>query len=166
MDPLNEQTPNHQVLLEWETPEFVSIPRGRRWYLVAGLALTALVTYALWNGSWTMAIFFLLASILFLFAEKKQPKNLPMVITDLGIFYGKHFYSYHEVSSFWMVYHPPYVRSLYLKVREGRRNKRLKIELDHQAPQPVRALLLKEVPEFEGAQEPFSDLLIRLLRLQ
>lgn len=87
-------------------------------------------------------------------------------ITDMGFDYGGTFYPYHHINAFWIVYHPPYVRSLYLKIKSGKRYKYLKIELDHQAPQAVREMLLKEIPEIEGAQELPSDLLTRLLRLQ
>ena len=75
------------------------------------------------------------------------------------------FYPYHHINSFWLVYHPPYVQVLYLKISNGRQFKIIRIELDDQKPQEVRTLLLKEIPEIEGAQEPTADLLARILKL-
>lgn len=162
----NKHQDHRTVLLEWETPEIASTPRGKTWYYVAGLVVTALVVYALVTDSITMAIVFVMIAVLFLLMEKKEPKMVNVIITDMGISYNGTFYPYHHINAFWMVYHPPYVRVLYLRLSNGRRYKILRIELDHQKPQEVRKLLLHEIPEIEGAQEPATDLIARILRLQ
>lgn len=154
------------ALLEWETPEFVPTPRGKIWYTVAGLVLIFFVGYAFLSGNPTMAIVFIMLAIVFLITEKRQPRNVRVIITDMGVWYKGHYYPYHHINAFWLVYHPPYVRVLYLRLRVGKNLKRLKIEMNHQKPQIVRELLLKEVPEIEGAQEPMTDLLARILRFQ
>jgi hypothetical protein len=167
MDKNQNTLREHQtVLLEWETPEFVRIPRGKNWYIVAGLVLLALVAYALFTDSISMAVVFIMLAVVFILTEKKQPRNVRVIITDLGVFYNGRFYPYHHINAFWLVYHPPYVRVMYLRLRVGKSFKYLKIELNHQKPQKVRELLLKELPEIEGAQEPVTDLLARILRFQ
>ena len=157
---------HHATLLEWETPEFVPIPRGRTWYTVAGLILAVFVGYGFVTDNLTMAIVFILLAIVFMLAEKKQPRDVKVTITDLGVMYNGDYYAYHHINAFWLVYHPPYVRVLYLRLRVGKGFKLVKIELNHQKPQTVRQLLLKEIPEIEGAQEPMTDLLARILRFQ
>lgn len=154
------------VLLEWKTPEFVPTPRGRTWYIVAGLVMGGFIAYAIFTGSITMAIVFIMVTVLFLLIEKKEPRIIKMTITDMGIRYNGMFYPYHHINAFWVVYHPPYIRVLYLRLNSGRRYRHVRIELDGQRPQDVRGLLLKEIPEIEGAQEPASDLIARILRLQ
>lgn len=157
----------HQTtLLEWVTPEFIPLPRGKTWYMAAGLALVFFVGYALFTDNPTMAIVFIMLAIVFMLSEKRQPRDIKVTITDLGIIYKGQFIPYHHINAFWLVYHPPYVRALYLRLRVGKGFTRLKIELNHQKPQTVRGLLLKEVPEIEGAQEPMIDLLARILRFQ
>ena len=162
----NKHKDHRTVLLEWETPEFAPTPRGKIWYYVAGLVMTALVVYALVTGSITMAIVFVMMAVIFLMMEKKEPKIVNVIITDMGISYNGTFYPYHHINAFWVVYHPLYVRVLYLRLSSGRRYKLVRIELDHQKPQEVRKLLLREIPEIEGAQEPATDLIARILRLQ
>ncbi len=157
---------HRKVLYEWETPEFVSTPRGKIWYLVAGIVLGLLILYGIVSKSITMVLVFLAFAIVFLLLEKREPKTLVVQITDMGIFYHGEFYPFHHINSFWMVYHPPYIRVLYLKIRRGKRLYPLKIELNHENPSTIRKLLMNEIPEIEGAGEPFLDLLIRLLRLQ
>jgi len=162
----NKHKDHRTVLLEWETPEFIPNYRGRTWYIVAGLIMGGLIAYAIFTGSITMAIVFAMIAVLFLLTKNKEPKIVKVTITDMGIRYKGRFYPYHHINAFWMVYHPPYVRVLYLRLSNGRSYKHLKIELDAQKPQEVRTLLLKEIPEIEGAQELTSDLLARILRLQ
>jgi hypothetical protein len=162
----NSHHEHQTILLEWETPEFVPIPRGKTWYIVAGSVLALIVAYALFSGNITMALVFILVAIVFLLSEKKVPRDVTVTITDLGIYFDGKYYPYHHINAFWLVYHPPYVRALYLRLRVGKLYKHLKIELNHQKPQEVRQLLLKEVPEIEGAQEPIADLLARILRFQ
>jgi len=48
----------------------------------------------------------------------------------------------------------------------GRRYEYIKIELENMSPVVIRDLLIKEIPEIEGADEPMIDILTRLLRLQ
>ena len=161
----NKHKDHRTILMEWETPEFMPTPRGRLWFVVAGAVLTAFVVYGLLSDNPTMAIVFIMLAIVFMLVEKKQPKIVRAIITDMGVQYRDEFFPYHHINAFWIVYHPPYVQVLYLRVRRGRRLDCLRIELNGQKPQKVRQLLLKEVPEIEGAQEPTTDILARVLKL-
>jgi len=154
-----------QVLLEWKTPEFVPTERSKSWFTVAGIIVLSLVIYAIYSNSATMAVVFLLLAGMFFLTHRQKPRLLTVKITDLGIEYDNKFYSYHQINAFWMVYHPPYVRSLYLRLG-GKTYKYLKIELNYQNPIELRKLLLKELPEIEGAGELMTDILARILRLQ
>ncbi len=166
METNQEKHKDHRTtLLEWKTPEFVPTPRCKTWYMVAGLILVSLVAYAFFTNNLTMAIVFIMLATVFLITDKKEPQIVNVIISDMGITYKSKFYPYHHINSFWLVYHPPYVQVLYLKISIGRQFNHIRIELDNQRPQKVRALLLKEVPEIEGAHEPASDVLARILKL-
>jgi hypothetical protein len=163
----NKMIENHgMTLLEWETPEFIPLKRGPAWYLVAFLILAFLIGYALVTESFTMAIVFVMLAAVFLLTQNRHPRMITIRFTDLGVHIGRHFYSYHQVNAFWIIYHPPYVRSLYFRISQGKHFKIIKVELNHQDPREVREVLLNEVPEIEGAHEPMADILTRILRLQ
>lgn len=153
------------ILLEWDTPEFLPARRGKIWFISTGSVLIFLLIYAFLSANLTMAIVFILLAVIFILVEKREPKMVKMIITDMGIQYKDNFYPYHHINSFWLVYHPPYVQALYLKVRTGRTLRLLRVQMNGQKPQTIRELLLKEIPEIEGAQEPTSDLLARALKL-
>lgn len=158
---------NHdKILLEWKTPEFIPYQRTKTWYITASIIAFGLLMYAILTGSITMFLVFTLIIILFVLTHKQQPKILDVQITQLGVRYGKEFYHYSTINSFWIVYHPPYVRVFYLRLGNGKSYKYIKIELNHQDPVKLRQLLGKEIPEIEGMGERGFDIISRLLRLQ
>ena len=162
----DQELDHRKTLFEWGTPSFVPLQRGKMWYIVAGLIMGAFIIYALLSGSFSMAIAFILIGILFMIVENRSPRRVQVRITDMGIEYDEKFYSYHHINAFWIVYHPPYIRSLYLRLSTGRTFSYVKIELDEQSPVVIRSLLLKEIPEIEGAGELTTDFLARILRIQ
>ena len=61
---------HRKVLLEWEAPEFMPTPRGRTWYIVAGLVLLGFIAYAIYTDSLTMAIVFIMLALVFILSDK------------------------------------------------------------------------------------------------
>lgn len=163
---MNETIKTHnKELLAWKTPDFVPHPKGQTWISLAGAGLLALIVYALLTGSATMAIVFILVGGMYYLTHNQSPKIIDIKITELGIAVGNQFLPYNTINSFWVVYHPPFVHRLYIKI--GSKGGRIvMIELNEQNPVEVRTLLAREVPEVEDREESFTDILIRLLRLQ
>ena len=161
----NKPQDHRQILMEWETPEFIPTPRGKLWYIVAGLIMTSFVAYGIISDNLTMSIVFVMLAAVFMLVENRKPRMFKAVITDMGIECRGVFYPYHHINAFWVVYHPPVVQVLYLRIVEHRHYKHIRIELNGESPQAVRDLLLKEVPELEGAPEPLSDGFVRLFKL-
>ncbi len=155
---------HNRLLLEWQAPEFVKHEKGKTWYLVAGILTLCLIAYALFTGSATMAIVFIVLAGVYILTHNQQPKVIGVKITQLGLFVGEIFYPYNMVQAFWIVYHPPMVQALNLRLA-GKAGAKVTIQLDKQNPVEVRTLLAKEIPEVEGQQETMNELLIRLLRL-
>jgi len=161
-----DQNENHnKTILKWETPEFIKYERGKTWHIAAGVIVLSLIAYGIISGSATMAIVFILLAGVFFMTQSHEPKIVDVKITELGIRYGKVFYPYNNISAFWVIYHPPYVRVLNIQTA-GKNKKRIKIELSEQNPVEIRRVLSKEIPEIEGGEETITDILIRLLRLQ
>jgi hypothetical protein len=153
------------VLLAWNTPEFIPLERSKTWYMTASVIVISIVAYAIFTGSATMAIVFILLSGMFFMTHNKKPRIVKAMITKLGVWYDNKFYHYNIINAFWIVYHPPYVRTLYLRLG-GKVYHLLKIELNEQNPTEIRALLSGEIPEVEGAEERPFDMISRILRLQ
>ena len=155
---------HNKLLLEWQAPEFVRQAKNKNRYIMAGILTLCLIAYALYTGAATMAIVFIVLTGVYILTHNQEPKRVSVKITQMGIFVGSVFYPYNMISAFWIVYNPPVIRTLNLKVL-GKTLSKVTIQLDEQSPVDVKALMIKEVPEMEGQQETLSETLIRLMRL-
>lgn len=155
---------HNRLLLHWKAPEYILHKKSTRWFMVAGVIILMLIAYAIYTDSATMAIVFILLAGVYYLTHNQHPKVIDIKITDLGVFVGNTFYHYHMINSFWLVYHPPYINTLNLRLA-GKTMSKVVIQLDRQNPVEVRQVLSKEIPEVEGEEEGLSDTLIRLLRL-
>lgn len=164
-NPTQNTLEHDKILLEWYTPEFMPYPRSATWFLAAGILVLSLISYAIFTGSATMAIVFILLGGAYVLTHNQNPKVIQIRITELGIYVGDQFYPYNAIRAFWIVFKPPFVRKLYLQVG-AKSSRELKVELMGQNPVALRQLLAKEIPEIEGGQEALSDIAIRLFRLQ
>lgn len=155
---------HNQVLLEWRAPEFINHQKSPRWFLTAGVLILLLVLYALYTQSATMAIVFIVLAGVYYLTHNQDPKIITIQITELGIHVDKSFYPYHMINSFWMVYQPPFVQTLNLRLGNKTFSK-VVIQLDRQNPVELRKILSREIPEIEGQDESMGEIIARLLRL-
>jgi sulfur relay (sulfurtransferase) DsrF/TusC family protein len=167
-NPLKEEavseTVHDKILLNWKAPEFIIHQKGKTWFLIAGIITLILIIYAIYTNSATMAIVFIVLAGVYYLTHNQHPKIIDISITELGVFVDKNFYPYNMINSFWIVYSPPYVHNLYLRL-SGKTFTKIVIQLDVQDPVEVRRALGKEIPEVEGESESFGEILIRMLRL-
>lgn len=159
-----ENSVHNKLLLSWKAPEYILHKKSARWFMVAGVIILMLIAYAIYTNSATMAIVFILLAGVYYLTHNQHPKVIDVKITELGIYVGNKFYHYHMINSFWLVYHPPYINTLNLRLA-GKTFSKVVIQLDRQDPVEVRKVLSKEIPEIEGEEEGLSDTLTRLLRL-
>jgi len=112
-----------------------------------------------------MAIVFILLAGMVTLTHNQEPKMIDIKIMPLGMKIDDQFYAWSQIRAFWIVYNPPFVRRLYLRLAD-KGGRQLKLELNEQNPVEVRQQLARELPEIEGGEEAMTDLFIRLLRLQ
>jgi len=155
---------HNKLLMNWKAPEFIIHQKGMRWFLIAGVITLLLIIYAIYTQSATMAIVFIVLAGVYYLTHNQNPKIIDISLTELGVFVDKKFYPYNMINSFWIVYNPPFVHHLNLRLSDKTFSK-VVIQLDVQNPIEVRNVLAKEIPEVEGAGESFGEILIRLLRL-
>jgi len=159
-------SPETNSLLYWKTPEFIPMPRGKTWFTVASIIVISLIAYAIYTDAATMAIVFILLAGLFFMTHNKEPRMVEVRITPLGVHYDDKFYAFNTINAFWVVYHEPFVRVLYLRMGVKTPFQYVKIELNGQNPVDVRRMLAKEIPEAEGMGERMIDIVTRIFRLQ
>jgi hypothetical protein len=98
--------------------------------------------------------------------EQQRPLELNIAITENGLVVGNKLYRYSELENFWIIYEPGEVKNLYFVVSGVVKN-RLTIPLVDMDPRPIRRYLSQFVVENAAEEEePFSDKLTRVFKIQ
>lgn len=160
----NEKSKKATTLLEWAAPEYIKHPKGQLWLFMAGSLIIFLVWYAIYTGSWTMAVAFIVLAGVYYLSHHSDPKQIMVKLTSFGIQVGNQKIPYNQIKAFWLVYKPPNVKTLKLLLTD-RFMSDVTIQLDGQTPGEVRSVLLRHVPELEGKEESFVDMIIRTTKL-
>ncbi len=153
-----------QALFHWQAPEYLRFQKGPLWYTVAGLIDAALIAYALTTGSLTMALVFLVLPLVYLSEHARKPKVVDVVISPYGINFGILRIPFSSVKRFYILHNPPYVDELHL-LTMNRWHPEVAIPLNGTPPALLRQYLVTQIPEWEGKELSFLDILVRILRL-
>ena len=153
-----------EKLAEWKFRQNAAL-RGVWWYLSAALIATALLIYAI------VAENFLFAVIIVLFvgitALTMWKGRLPITCTlwEDGVEVAKSFYPYERFASFWIVYEPDGIQTIFCTFKRNL-SAHVSIPLGDEDPVHIRKVLLKHLEEeLDREYAPLSDQIARLLKL-
>ena len=154
-----------KILAEWQFPEFVKYKRSRNWYITAGIMVALLLIYSAVTANILFAMIIIIASIIFIINQKRDPQMVSFKISEEGIVVDETLYEWSEIKNFWIIYEPPKVKNLYFEFK-SRLLPRLPIPLQHQDPVKIREILLDYIDEdIEREGEPISDGIGRALKI-
>ena len=155
----------NEGIIEWKAPSFRFVERPLKWYLIMGAVVLGFVIYGLLTQDYMISITFLIFAAVYYWLSCQKPKMVPVVISDIGIKFGKHFFSYGSIEQFWMYYDPPHLQSLNLSLRK-KVFSIVTIEYPgNLSPAVLRDVLSKHLPEAKGREESMTEGLIRNLGL-
>ncbi len=155
----------HKVHFSWIAPQYVQHAKTTRWYLIAGMSALALVLLSLLamkNWSFALAIV-VFSAVYFYLQEYHPPKKVRISISEMGIKVGEVLFPYSHIQAFWIIYTPPLVKTLNLRMHRHFFWD-ITIQLENEDPVAIRQFLCGQIPEWEGKDEHFTDILLRLLR--
>jgi len=145
------------VLHEWSMPEYEKHHRNRAWFAIMSVLGAGFVFYAILTSSFIFALIVMLFGIVLFLQSHQDPIIIPFQITDLGIIINNRFYNYDELEEFYIIYHPPQVKTLFFETKKYSQT-RLRIPLMDMDPNEIRATLREYIEEnIEKEDEPFSD---------
>jgi len=152
----------NDYLLSWEAPEFIYHEKSTLWYILAGVALLALIGGSIFMKEWlAVAVFIILGIFIFRYAEVK-PKNIEVGLTNIGVKIGEVFYPFNKLKSFWLVYEPP-IKTLNLETTK-RFSPLITIQLENSDPFLVKNILKEHLLEEPERTEDLIDKFSRFLR--
>jgi hypothetical protein len=155
--------PQGGAFLHWQAPEFEMFERDKKWYLVMGLILATIVSWAIYTNSPIMAITFILIGVVGYIYAHTEPRVLDFIITREGVIAGRELYSYDNLESFWIFYEPEGIRVISLHTK-SHFLPYVHIPIEHENPVQIREILLRHIPE-EKHEPGLVDTLERLLRI-
>jgi len=151
-------------ILSWVAPEYIKHQKGTVWITISISVAAGLIAYAILTKSWTMAAAFFTLVLVYFMEHKQKPENIPIEITEMGIMIKSKFYPFSHMKTFWIIYNPPFVKTLHIRFA-SRKSNDLVVQLGDQDPVKVRNLLLTQLVEWEGKEESITDVLVRVLKL-
>ena len=153
------------TLASWSFPEYTKPNRDFVWYLIVLIVVAGLLAYSVFSLNYLFTVFIILAGVVLILRHKNKPLRIKCQIKPAGISLGKKFYAYSDLDSFWLIYQPPAVKSLYFSFK-SKVKMRLSVPLGSQNPIKIREILLKFLPEdLTKEEEPISETLARAAKL-
>lgn len=164
-DLLKENVSTGNVVYEWWIEEYDKHEHSRRWYMVLGIILVAILAYALLSQNYLFALIVVLFGVIVYLHDMQTPMKVYFAITEVGLILGKKFYKFNELSNFWVIYNPPEVKNLYFTLSNVVKH-RIQVPLLDYDPRPVRDYLKQYLTEdLEQEEEPLSERLARALKI-
>lgn len=149
----------------WVGPEYLQHPKSIRWWVIAGIVFVLAVIIEAVISNWTMLAATLVFGLVYSYVhEFHPPKHVKVNISELGIKLGHKRFLYEEIESFWIIYDPPSVKKLYIRLKDKLITD-IVIELENQDPQAIRSFLEMYLSEVTGVRETFTDVILRLFKL-
>lgn len=152
------------ALYSFRAPEYQHHEKSLLWFLIAGGVAALLVVYGLMSDGWTFSVAILVFSGTYYLFHRTKPDDVDIVISRVGVKIGRHYFPYSHIKYFWIVYDPPFVGKLYLRMT-SRVHPDIFVSLEHTDIAEVRKNLRAHIDEMKGIHEPFSDTLVRLFKL-
>ncbi len=154
-----------KAVFSWIAPEYLQHPKTVRWWVIAAIVLLVAIIIEAVVSNWTMlAATVTFAAVYVFMHEFRPPKHTKINISELGIKMGHRKIPYAKIEFFWIIYNPPHVKRLCLRLKDHFISD-LVIELEDQDPLAIRDYLETQLVELVNVHEGFTDVLLRLLKL-
>lgn len=152
------------AVFSWVAPEAIMHERGPVWKILMSLAVLSVIAWGIYSGAWTFSLVIGVFALAYYLIHLEHPKAIEIKISDMGIKLGYRKFAYSQIKAFWILYDPPYVQTLNIRVH-GRVIEDITIFLYVDNPAPIREYLMSKIPELEGQSEKLSDVLLRLFKI-
>lgn len=153
-----------EAVISWIAPETVRHQHGPVWKVIMGLIVLAFIGGGIYYGAWTFSLAMGAFVLAYYVIHLDHPKAVEIKISEIGIKIGYRKYSYSQIRAFWLIYDPPFVQTLNIRV-SGQYVSDLTIQLGSGSPAAVREFLIGKIPELEGQSEKLGDIFLRLFKI-
>lgn len=153
-----------RAVLVWKAPEYRHHEKSLLWYLIAVVILAALVVYGILTDGWTFSLALIVFAGTYYVSQRETPQIVDVKISEMGVKIGRHVFPFSYIKGFWIVYEPPFLNSLYLRM-SSRVHPDICVSIETIDPSEVRTVLHARTKELPIQHEPFADTLVRIFHL-
>lgn len=153
-----------KAIISWIAPEYIKLKKGWIWYTIFTVLFLGGAILAYLYSSWTFSLVLVAFFAAYLIFNRKKPKNVKVILSEVGIKVGGRIYQYGRIRTFWIIYNPPFAKVLNIRVH----NEFLvdiEIQLGDQDPGVIYEFLSRKLPELEGKTESLLRHFERLFKL-
>lgn len=155
----------NKAVYSWIAPEYLQHPKSVQWWVAAGIVWAIAIVIEALTGNWTMLLATAVFGLVYWFThEMHPPRKTKVNLTELGLKIGHKHFPFSQIEFFWIIYNPPHVKRLYLRLKD-RFLPDMIVELEDQNPQEIREFLEQHLSEVTGVKEHYADVLLRLFKL-
>jgi len=159
---LHKISNSRNVVYSWKAKEYEQYVRTKKWYLIGGALMGAIILGAFWTGNWMMGVTFILVVIVGSIYVKKEPRMIEFKIMKSGIEADQTFYGFDNLKSFWIFYGLP--QDSYVSIaRKKTYFPYLQLPIGNSDPVEIKKELLKFIPEKEHKEET-TNVIGRLIK--
>lgn len=160
----NAPTAFDDALHSWVAPEFIRHERGMVWKITMPLLVFLAAFLGIYFGAWSFSIAIVAFAIVYWLIHRNPPKDVEVVISDVGLKVGNRRYPFSRIKAFWIIYEPPVFKTLYIRV-SGDIAVNIPIQLEDEHPAIIREIMIEKIPELEGQKISLTETISRLLKL-
>ena len=162
---ISESTLIGDILHEWTIEEYERHERTTRWFISVITLGFILVLYGIFSDNFLFSLILILFAIILYLQAHQPPMQVPFAVTELGVIVGSRFYKYSELKSFYIIYSPPTVKTLFFQTT-ALLQPSLRIPLLDKNPVKIRKTLREYLDEdLDQEEEPYSDQMVRQWKL-
>jgi len=161
---INQKKDFGREVISWQAPEFAEHNRGKWWIFCMTIIAISLIIYGILAESVIFSIVIILLVGVFFLTHNQKPKIVKIALTNTGIIFANRFFPFEDIRTFWIIYNPPEIKTLNLRMNRGV-FKEIAIQLGDRDAAEIRAFLSTEIPEWKNRKETLSEILIRVLKL-
>jgi hypothetical protein len=152
------------AVISWTAQEYIKHEKGLFWKVCAVIFIAVFAAFGFMEDAWTFSLAIIVFGVTYFIVHLEHPKHVEVKISATGIKFGNRKYSYGKIKAFWIIYNPPHIKTLNIRVH-GEFLTDISIQLDDQNPAVIREYLLSKIPEMEGKSESLGDAILRLLKI-
>lgn len=146
--------------ITWRAPEYYFREKGADWYWAVGIISISVTATAIILDNVLFGLLVIIAALSLMIYASRRPAIADVEINEKGVKFGKMFYPFSNLDSFWVEETHAYPKIL-LKSKKVFVS-HIVIHLEDEDPEEVRGFLREHLPEVEQA-EPLMQSIMEYL---